>query len=190
MANGSAARKLQEAQADAPVSFQTDSNTVSFSYDTIEEAFPTVEPGRKPLGNNVLVQVRQPKTQSKGGIELVSDTRSTEHYNTRVAKVVAVGPLCFSSTHTAFDADGVPHSYNVPWPEGPWFKIGDFVEIPQYGGQRFVAPFLTKAMVYSLELRKKILSDVTEEATFAFFKAKDIIALIEADPRSIKSYLD
>jgi len=190
MANGSAARKLQEAQADAPVSFQTYSNPVEFAYDSIEDAFPIAEPGRKPFGNNVLVQVRQPKTRTKGGLILSQDARSTEHYNTRVAKIVDVGPLCFSSTHTTFDADGKPRSHNVPWPEGPWFKVGNFVEIPQYGGQRFVVPFKVERDEFDPGPGKMVKKTVTEEVTFAFFKAKDIIALITADPRQIKSYCD
>ena len=190
MANGSAARKIQEAQADAPVSFQTYSNAVEFAYDSIEDAFPTVEPGRKPFGNNVLVQVRQPKTRSKGGILLSQDARSTEHYNTRVAKVVALGPICFSGTHTFKDADGEPVSYNVPWAEGPWFVIGDYVEIPQYGGSRFVVPFKVEREEFDPGPGRMVKKTVTEEVTFAFFKAKDVIALITANPLSIKSYTD
>ncbi len=182
-----ASAPLTESQ---PISFATYNNTVEFSYDTIAEAFPVVDPGRKPFGNNVLVQIRQPKTQTRGGILLAQDARATEYYNTRVAKVVAVGPLCFSSTHTFRDEDGNPVSHNVPWPEGAWFEIGDYVEVPQYGGQRFTVAHEVEREEFDAGPGRMVPKRVKEEVTFAIFKAKDIIALITVDPRSVKAYTD
>lgn len=183
-----AARKVAK-DNDAPVSFQTNSNTTEFEYQSIDEAFPPVEPGRQPLGHTVLVQIRQPKSKSKGGVYLPGDSRSTEHYNTRVAKVVALGAMCFTSTHTR-DTGEKFESELTPWPEGKWFEVGDYVEIPQYGGSRFVVPFETKGEIFDPGPGKMVETMVKEEVTFAFFKAKDIFAKILSDPLRIKAYLD
>ena len=177
----------------AVTSFQTNSNAVQFAYDSIDEAFPKVDPGRHPLGHNILVQVRQPKLKTKGGIIMTEGDRSTEHYNTRVAKVIECGAICFSSTHTADNGpDQSPRfsSYLSLWPEGAWFKVGDFVEIPQYGGSRFVVPFKVTRNEFDFDFGKDVAVLREEEVTFAFFRAKDILALITSDPLMIKSYLD
>lgn len=175
--------------AEMATTFQTNSNTIEFAYDSIEEAFPLVEAGRRPVGHNILVQVRQPKTKSKGGIFLSQDARATEHYNTRVAKVIGLGPLCFTSTHTR-DDDGKFLSELVQWPEGSWFHVGDFVEIPQYGGMRFTVATKVQREEYNTDERIYEMKTVLEEVTFAMFKAKDILAVITTDPRTIKSYTD
>ena len=181
--------------SDGAVAFQTNPNPVAFAYDSIEEAFPKVEPGRKAFGHNVLVQVRQPKARTSGGIILPDESRSTEHYNTRVAKVIELGPLCFTSTHTADFSDhenAVPRFVSVltPWPEGPWFKAGDFVEIPQYGGVRFTMPVKIVRQEHDPGPDKMFPKTVTEEVTFAFFKSKDILGLLTCNPLQIKSFLD
>lgn len=174
----------------APTSFATYGSGLDQSYSSWEEAFPTVDPGREPLGVNILVQIRQPKMFSKGGLQLVTDTRASEYYNTRVAKVVAVGPLCFRSSMESQDADGNPTLVHVDWPEGKWFKVGDYVEVPQYGGQRFVVTGKVPHVVPDAETRKMVTVEDDEEITFAFFKAKEIIAKITCDPRTIKAYAD
>lgn len=186
------------AAASAPISMVTNSNSVEFEYESIEEAFPPVEPGRKPLGHTVLVQIRQPKTKTRGGILLSQDARATEHYNTRVAKVIEVGPLCFTSTHTADRGEDMSPRFTpelVEWPEGPWFRVGDYVEVPQYGGSRFAVKFKAKREEFDPDAGDgnrggMVLKTVTEEAVFALFKAKDIFALITGNPLQIKAYLD
>lgn len=176
--------------ADAAVSLVTNSNTIEFEYGSIDEAFPAVDPGRAPLGYTILVQIRQAKRKTRGGIMLSQDARSAEHYNTRIGKVIAVGDMCFKSMHTTEDEGGALTTKMIEWPAGAWFKPGDYVEIPQYGGARFAVPFPSRGMEYDTDQRKMIEKDVTEEAVFAFFKAKDILALITCDPRTVKAYLD
>lgn len=188
--SSAALKAVSDHDAGHAVSFQADSNPIEFEYTTIEEAFPEVEPGRKPLGHNILVQVRQPKTRTKGGILLSSNARDTEHYNTRVAKVVALGPLCFTSSKTILDEHDQPIMHSVAWPEGKWFDVGDFVEIPQYGGQRFVAKHKVKREEFDPDQGKMVLKDTLEEVTFAFFKSNNVIAKITCDPRLIKAYTD
>jgi hypothetical protein len=106
-----------------------DGNNVSFDFDSIEEAFPDVDPGVEPLGSLVLVMIRQPKLRA-GSMELMSDARKTEHDNTQVAKVIALGPLCFHSRDTY-----------QPWPEGAWCKVGDFVKVPKYQGDPWAVAY-------------------------------------------------
>ena len=89
-------------------------------------AFPEVDPGIKPLGSRVLVQIKTAAERSKGGIILSADDRSTEKWNTQVGKVVATGPLAFHNRNTG-----------ELWPEGAWANVGDFVRVAKYGGDRF-----------------------------------------------------
>lgn len=175
-----------------PTSFATYGSGLEQNYSSYEEAFPDVDPGREPCGVNVLVQIRQPKTTTKSGLKLVTDTRSAEYYNTRVGRVIAFGPLCFKSTIEAEGPSGEPVLVHVDWPEGPWFKVGDHVEIPQYGGQRFVVVGKVKHKLRDFDQPNApwIEMEEEEEITFAFFKAKDIIARITCDPLKIKAYAD
>ena len=136
-------------------------NTLEYSYEGLEEAFPPVDPGNRPLGSRVLLQVRSPKKVSKGGIIILQDTQETELANTQVAKVIALGTLSFRNRNT-FE----------PWPEGAWFKEGDFVRCPRYGGDRWSVK----------------VSD-TEEAIFVIFNELDIVAEVTGNPLAVKAFL-
>ena len=77
-------------------------------------AFPSVDPGAKPLGARVLVQLRRTKQQAtSAGIILVQETKETEKWNNMVARVVEIGPLAFKKRDTM-----------EPWVEGIWCEIG------------------------------------------------------------------
>ena len=130
------------------------------AFDSIEDAFPNVRHDRAPLLSNYLVQVRRAKKTSKGGIILTDDVRRSEASNTTVAKVVALGPLCFKNPKTLEE-----------WPEGPSFNIGDFLQIPRYGGSRFSVPWQD------------------EEIDFVLFDHLQQLARITGDPRKITTYL-
>jgi co-chaperonin GroES (HSP10) len=93
---------------------------------TLDEAFPNVDPGTKPLGSLILVQLKAAATRTKGGLVLVQDTIETESDNTRVAKVIAHGALAFKNRENG-----------TPWPEGAWAQVGDYVRIGLYGGDRW-----------------------------------------------------
>ncbi len=70
-------------------------------------AFPSVDPGAKPLGARILVQLRRTKKKvTSAGIILVQETKETEKWNNMVAKVVDIGPLAFKKRDTM-----------EPWPE-------------------------------------------------------------------------
>ena len=64
------------------------------------DAFPAVDPGAKPLGARVLVQLRRTKKATSAGIILVEETRETEKWNNMVAKVIEIGPLAFKKRDT------------------------------------------------------------------------------------------
>ena len=94
---------------------------------TEAECFPVIDHGVEVAGDRVLVQLRRPKTTSKGGILLVEETTQTIKFNETVAKVIQIGPLAYKSPDDLSD-----------WPEGPWCKEGDLVRTIKYGGDRFV----------------------------------------------------
>ena len=126
----------------------------------LKRAFPEADPGVKPLGSRILVQIRTPESRSKGGIILTESDKETEHWNTTVAKVLAVGPLAFHNRNTA-----------ELWPEGAWCNVGDFVRVPRYGGDRWKADTEDGSKAYFL-----LLNDL------------DILAMVTTDPLAIKAF--
>jgi co-chaperonin GroES (HSP10) len=130
--------------------------------DTLEWYFPDLEPGRKPFGARVLVQLRRAKTKTKGGIVIVEETKQTDKWNDQVARVVALGPLAFCNRET-----------KEPWPEGAWAKVGDYVSVPRWGGDRW----------------EKEIPGEDEKVTFCIFNDHELISLITEDPRNVAAYI-
>lgn len=181
-----AAAKKQEASG-----VLTSSNSVTFDYDGLAEAFPDVDPGLKPLGSLGVFLIRRPKMKSAGGIILdagdtTTNARATEYYNTQVAKVISLGETAFKSVR---NVDGEEKIFD--WPEGPWFKPGDYVRVPKYGGDRFSVKATVKEMqpVVGGGGRKELV-EVEDEVIFAVFKVKEIQGVITGSPLKIKAYLD
>ena len=123
-------------------------------------AFPEVDPGVTPLGSRVLVQIRTPETKTRGGIILTEGDQDTQHWNTTVAKVLAVGPLAFHNRDTA-----------KLWPEGAWCKVGDYVRVPRYGGDRWKADAPGGSKAYFI-----LINDL------------DLLGLVTTDPLAIKAF--
>lgn len=98
----------------------------SLAYESVDQAFPEVDPGLKPFGSRVLVQIRTPMRKTKGGIHVPEESRETELWNTQVSKVIALGPVAYRNRDT-LDL----------WPEGEWVSPGMFVRCPKYGGDRW-----------------------------------------------------
>lgn len=134
----------------------------AFNYSGLDEAFPSVDPGLKPFGSRVLVQIRTPKTKSAGGIILHSDTRETDLWNTQVARVIALGPCAFCNRDTL-----------AQWPEGPWCVPGAFVRVPKYGGDRWWVPVPGR----------------NEQAMFVLFNDLDLIGEVTCDPLSVVAFI-
>lgn len=172
-------------------SLLTTANSTEFAYDSIAEAFPNVDPGIKPFGNFAVVQIKHPKMTTKGGIIIPPEARSTEHYNTQVAKVIALGPLCFHTARVKIDAaTGDPTEVLVPNAEGPSFKPGDFVRVPKYGGDRFDVAYTFEGVETDPSNGRQEKATVKDHVIFAIFKAKDVMGFITSDPLTIRAYLD
>ena len=130
---------------------------------TLEEAFPSVDPQLKPLGSTVLVQIKSPAKLTKGGIILPDAEKAAERENTQLAKIIAMGPLAFHNRNTL-----------EPWPEGAWVQVGDFVRVPRYGGDRYYMPNA---------------NDADTPALFVLFEDLNMKGLITGDPLAMKAFV-
>lgn len=126
-------------------------------------AFPSVDPGAKPLGARVLVQLRRTKQKAtSAGIILVEETKETEKWNNMVAKVVEIGPLAFKKRDTM-----------EPWPEGSWCEVGDFLRVPKWGGDR-----------WEVEVPGE-----EDPALFMVINDHEVIAKLTGDPLAMKAFV-
>lgn len=128
--------------------------------EALKQAFPAADPGVKPLGSRILVQIRTPEAKSKGGIILTDSDKDTQMWNTAVAKVVDVGPLAFHNRNTA-----------ELWPEGAWCGVGEFVRVPRYGGDRWV-----------------VINAEGEKAYYVLFNDLDVLGKVTTDPLEIRAF--
>ncbi|NDB57724.1 co-chaperone GroES [bacterium] len=141
-------------------------STVAGNSADLQDAFPAVDPGAKPLGARVLVQLRRSKKKTtSAGIILVEETRETEKWNNMVAKVIEVGPLAFRKRDTM-----------ETWPEGVWAKPGDYIRVPKWGGDRW-------------EVKVPGESDEDEPSLFMILNDHEIIATVTCDPLTMKAFL-
>lgn len=132
----------------------------------LQEAFPDVDPGMIPLGSRVLVQLRQAKERTRGGIILSDESKASEKWNTQVAIVRALGPVAFRSRKDL-----------ETWPEGEWVKEGDFVRVPKYNGDRFEVPF------------GEPNSTAVQLALFVIFNDLEIIGKVTGDPLDVIAFV-
>ena len=138
-------------------------NKVLSGYDSLEDAFPVVDPGVTPLGSRVLCQIRLAKTKTKGGIILTQEAVETDQWNTQIAKVVTCGQLAFRNRTTA-----------EKWPEGDWVAPGDFVRVPKYGGDKWTV---------------NIERDGEQaEIIFVIFNDLDLIGKVSGDPLAMRAF--
>ncbi len=140
-------------------------NKVGFEFASEDDAFPALDPGVQPFGSRIVVQVRRPKAQTKGGIYLPGDVKDTEQWNTQVAKVRAVGPLAFCNRNTG-----------QKWPEGDWCQPGDFIRVPKYGGDSW-------SVTYKPEGEDAV------EIVFKIFNDLDVIGKVTGDPLAMKAFI-
>ena len=132
----------------------------------IDWAFPVVDPGAKPLGGRILVQLRRTKQKTTGaGIILVEETKETEKWNNMVAKVLMIGPLAFKNRDTM-----------QPWPEGSWCEAGDYIRVPKWGGDRW-------------EVKVPDENDLEDPALFMILNDHEVIATVTGDPLAMKAFL-
>ena len=132
---------------------------------TLAEAFPEIDPLMAPYGARVLVQLRAVKERiTSFGLLIPEETKETEKWNTMIGKVLAVGPIAFKKRDTM-----------EPWPEGVWCKVGDYVRVPKWGGDRWEVDFEE--------------GGVKGKALFTFFNDHEIIGRVTGDPRDIKAFI-
>jgi co-chaperonin GroES (HSP10) len=133
---------------------------------TLEEAFPVVDPLMAPFGARVLVQLRAVKEKvTSSGIYIPEEVKETEKWNTMIGKVISIGDLAFKKRESM-----------EPWPEGAWAKVGDFVRVPKWGGDRWEIDF-------------KDDRGIAGKALFTFFNDHELIGRVTGDPRDIKAFL-
>jgi co-chaperonin GroES (HSP10) len=128
-------------------------------------AFPSVDPGAKPLGARVLVQLRRTKKKAtSAGIILVEETKETEKWNNMVARVIEIGPLAFKKRDTM-----------EPWPEGSWCEVGDYIRVPKWGGDRWEV---------------EVPGEKDEDpALFMVLNDHEVIAKLTGDPLAVKAFI-
>lgn len=133
---------------------------------TLEEAFPAVEPMMTPYGARILVQLRAVKDKvTSAGILLPEETKETEKWNTMIGKIIAIGPLAFRKRESM-----------EPWPEGAWAQVGDFVRVPKWGGDRWEVDFEDE-------------KGAKGRALFTFFNDHELIGKVTGDPLAIKAFI-
>ena len=138
----------------------------AFNGADIAWAFPSVEPGAKPLGGRILVQLRRTKKKTTGsGIILVEETKEAEKWNNMVAKVVEVGPLAFKNRDTM-----------QGWPEGSWCVAGDYIRVPKWGGDRW-------------EVKVPGEDHLEDPALFMILNDHEIIAKVTCSPLEMRSFI-
>jgi co-chaperonin GroES (HSP10) len=124
----------------------------------LDDAFPDVDPGFIPNGNRVLIQVKKPKTKSKGGIILTDEAAESQIYEEQIGRVVAIGQAAFRNPGNM-----------EPWAEGAWFEVGDFVRFPKFGGDKTWT-----------------VTPDGEKTLFIVFREYDTIGKIYCNPLDIK----
>ena len=129
-------------------------------------AFPSVDPGAKPRGGRILVQLRRTKKKSSAaGIILVEETKETEKWNNMVAKVIEIGPLAFKNRDTM-----------QSWPEGSWCEVGDYIRVPKWGGDRW-------------EVKIPGEDDLEDPALFMILNDHEIIAKVVGNPLAMRAFI-
>lgn len=124
------------------------------------EAFPDVAAPFAPFGFLAMLQLRQPKQKSKGGIIIPDEAKDTERFRTQATLVRALGPMCFKDRRDGSE-----------WREGAWYGPGDFIRCPMYGGDRFEVKYGPKA---------------DDKVTFVFIKEADALAKVLGNPLEIE----
>lgn len=138
----------------------------AFNQAELDWAFPVVDPGARPLGGRILVQLRRTKQKTtSAGIILVEETKETEKWNNMVAKVLMIGPLAFKNRDTM-----------ESWPEGSWVSVGEYIRVPKWGGDRW-------------EVKVPSEDEMEDPALFMVLNDHEIIASVTGNPLAMKAFL-
>jgi co-chaperonin GroES (HSP10) len=124
--------------------------------------FPEVDPGMRPTGSRVLVQVKRALKTTRSGFILTDDTKDAEQDNTQIALVLAVGPLAYRKRDTLEE-----------WVEGSWCRPGMIVRIPRFGQHEGY----------------KMKDKDGEDVEFRIFDDFQIVGLVTTNPDQFRAYL-
>lgn len=118
-----ARQELRQARADYLAGRMADTEYSA----NLAAAFPVIAPNREPNASEILVQLKLPQ-EKVGSIFIPGVSRIDDKYNTRMGKVIAIGPEAFRNRKTL-----------EPWPTGAQCEVGDYVILPvhHYGDKRF-----------------------------------------------------
>ncbi len=114
---------------------------------TLDDLFPAVDPGHKPAGRKVLVQLRRTMERTRGGIILPDEERDAREVTETCGKVIALGPMAFRDAETGQlwpnpqqprePSDGFDGFLIAQPSRGTWCDIGDLTRWTKYGGDKF-----------------------------------------------------
>lgn len=121
----------------------------------VYQPFPELDCKIKAGGYRVLIQLKRPRTHSRGGIEILESTRNQEVFDTFIGKVLSVGPCAFRDKQTG-----------QAWEVGKFAKPGDVIIAPKYGGQR-------------LNYGDDVLFIITDDQVLGVINEKDVDAALE-----------
>lgn len=139
----------------------------------LDKAFPSLDPGFKPFGSRIIVQLRSPKLYSTGGIKFADETIENEMWNTQIGKVREIGCLAFKNRDKMTD-----------WPEGAWAKVGDFVRVPKFNQDKWFIEYSCK--IQGIGGRE---FDGTERVLFMLINDLDLLAGKTGNPLEVKAYI-
>ena len=128
---------------------------MSISASKLEEAFPVKDPGMDPVGEKILVQLRMVRKRTASGIVLAKETVDFNQDVGQMGKVVAMGPIAFKNRDT-----------NETWKEGAWVKVGDYVRVIRFGGDRFRRKLNEDEFVEFLIMKDHELSAIVRPEAF------------------------
>lgn len=128
----------------------------------VAQHFPEVDPGVKPCGAKILVQLRTIKAKTTGGILLVEETKDFNNGNTQLGRVASVGGIAFRDRSTGEE-----------WKEGAWASVGDLVILPKWGGFRFEVE----------------IPGQEEKAIFAVFDDTNVQMVVTGNPEKFDTIL-
>ena len=128
----------------------------------IKQHFPEVDPGVKPCGPKILVQLRTVKEKTAGGIFLPEETKQFNNGNTQIGRIVAVGGIAFCD-----------RSSGEAWKEGAWARVDDLVIVPRWGGFRIEVP----------------VPDSDEKAIFCVFDDTNVQLVVEKNFEALDQLL-
>ena len=93
-------------------------------------------------------------------------------------KVIGIGDCCFKNRNTG-----------ELWPEGAWYKAGDFVRVPKYGGDRWMVKYEHTDLAQRVGNLIIPSKTITDHACFAIFKDRDVRAVVTGNPLELRAFI-